>query len=230
MQSVLERRGEPAAAIRQLKEGPAPWTWRETKRLGGAVLALQGARWLASQLNQRSVPRTRTGGLLGGIAGELGRGLVAGLMGTVAITLAATADQQIRSRLKGDSGEKRPPQDIFQALIGPWLYSADAVGKVLGGVTPANDTAKRRLALAAHLGYGSSWGLSLAALSVAGIRGPAAMGVLLGGVLGAEMLVMPRVGFFPPVGEWGREAVIASTYQHAVYAIAAGVTFDLLEG
>lgn len=230
MQRVLERQAERPATMQRLAERPPAWTWRETRRIGGAVIAMQGARWLATRLNQRSVAPTRAGGMLGGIAGELGRGLVAGLVGTLAITLAAAADQQLRSRLKADPAEKQPPRDLFQVLIGPWLYSADALGKVLGGVTPVDDAAKRRLALAAHLSYGSSWGMSLAALSLAGVRGPAAMGVLLGGVLGAEMLVMPRVGFFPPVGQWGSEAVIASTYQHAIYAIAAGLTFDLLEG
>lgn len=230
MQRVLERRGETPAALRRPAEEPSAWTWKEARRIGGTVLALQGARWLAARLNQRSLPPTRAGSLVGGMAGEMGRGLLAGLMGTVAITLAAAADQEIRRRLKAAPGETHPPRALFEVLIAPWLFSADAVGKVLGGVTPVDDAAKRRLALAAHLGYGSSWGMSLAALSLAGVRGPAAMGVLLGGILGAEMLVMPRVGFFPPVGEWGREAVIASTYQHALYAITAGLTFDMLEG
>ncbi len=229
MQSVLERRAETATALPQLSTEASPWNWLEARRIGGAVIALQGARWLATRLNQRSVPPTRTGGMLGDLAGGLGRGLVAGAVGTVIITAAAAAHQQIKSRLKAKPGEAKPPTDLFQVLIGPWLFSADAVSKVMGGLTPKDEAAKRRLALAAHVGYGSAWGMSLAALSLAGIRGPAAMGVLLGGVLGAEMALMPRAGFFPPVGQWGTEAVISSTYQHALYAIAAGLTFDLLE-
>jgi hypothetical protein len=150
-------------------------------------------------------------------------------VGTLVITLAAAIDQQVRHRRQPASEDAAAPPDLFQILIGPWVYSADAVSKVLGGLTPANDRAKRRLALAAHLGYGSSWGMSLVALDRAGARGPAAIGALLGGVLGAEMLLMPRAGFFPPVGEWGSEAIISSTYQHALYAIAAGLTYDLLQ-
>lgn len=229
MVQVRERiRETPSILPRREPETPLQ-AWRSSRRIGGALLALQGAGWLASRLNQRSVTPTRLGGTLGTLAGDLGRGLVAGAVGTLAITVAAAAHQEIKRRLKPDQAEPEPRETFLQALIRPWLFSADALGKVLGGVTPQDEAAKRRLAWAAHLSYGSSWGLSLTALSRTGIRGPAAMGALLGGVLGAEMLIMPRAGFFPPVGDWGTEAVVSSTYQHAIYAIAAGLTFDLLE-
>ncbi|MNR82947.1 hypothetical protein D3C86_352620 [compost metagenome] len=208
MAIVLDRLSEVPATLRQSENG---------------------ARMLAAHLNQRSVAATPVGSLLGNVAGVLGRGLVAGLIGTLAITAVAAADQEIRRRVKRPPSERKPPETLFKALIGPWLYSADALGKVLGGVTPADEVAKRRLALAAHTSYGTSWGMSLGILDLAGLRGPAAMGLLLGGILGAEMGVMPRLGFFPPVGLWGREAVISSSYQHAVYAIAAGLTYDLLK-
>jgi hypothetical protein len=61
-----------------------------------------------------------------------------------------------------------------------------------------------------------------------GIRGSVAIGTLLGGNLVTEMMAMPKAGFFPPINQWGQEAVSSSTYQHAIYAIAAGMTFDLL--
>ena len=228
MATILERRSERPTRLSLPEVRDDQRSWRAARRIGGAALALQGTRWLVDRLNQRSVPPSRAGGALGDVAGELGRGLVAGLVGTLVITLAAAADQEIRRRRKAARGEAAPRGDLFSVFIGPWLFSADAVGKVLGGVTPKDEAARRRLALAAHLGYGSTWGMSLGVLRVAGIQGPAAMGVLLGGVLGAEMGVMPRVGFFPPVGQWGREAVISSSYQHALYAIAAGLTFDRL--
>lgn len=229
MAMVLDRLSEVASTRRPPEVVERPWSWREARKIGGGLIALQGARVLATRLNRRSMAPTSVGSSLGNVAGVLGRGLVAGLVGTLAITAVAAGEQEIRRRMQRRSPEQKPPENLFQALIGPWLYSADALGKVLGGVTPADEAAKRRLALAAHVSYGSSWGLSLSLLQLAGIRGPAAMGLLLGGVLGAEMGLMPRLGFFPPVGQWGREAVVSSTYQHAVYAIAAGLTFDLLQ-
>ena len=229
MAKVLDRLSERPAMLQQAKNEVRGWGWREARQLGGSVLVLQGARMLASRLNRRSVAATPVGSMLGNAAGALGRGLVAGLVGTLAITVVAAGEQEIRRRMKRRSSERKPPENLFQALIGPWLYSADTLGKVLGGVTPADEAAKRRMALVAHTSYGTSWGMSLGILELAGLRGPAAMGVLLGGILGAEMGVMPRIGFFPSVGQWGGEAVFSSTYQHAVYAIAAGLTYDMLQ-
>lgn len=228
MASVLGYERSTPAMPRGRETAAYHGVWYDARRVGGAMVALQAARWLSAWINRRSTPSTRSGALLGDFAGEIGRGLVAGLVGTAAITLAAAAEQQIRSRLQGGATKEPGPSGVFPVLIAPWLYSADAVGTILGGVTPADDSAKRRLALAAHLSYGTSWGASLGVLELAGIRGPGAMGTLLGAILGAEMLVMPKLGFFPPVSQWGSEAVFSSTYQHALYAIAAGLTFDWL--
>lgn len=228
MASVLEKERAGLATPAALGKVKKHRDWQAARQIGEAMAVMQAARWLSTGLNRRLVPSSPSGTWLGEIAGEIGRGLVAGLVGTLAITLAAAADQQIRNRLKPPSVREKGPKGAFRILIGPWLYSADAVGKLLGGVTPADDAAKRRLALAAHMSYGTSWGASLGVLKLAGIRGPGAMGAVLGGILGAEMLVMPRAGFFPPVSRWGREAVISSIYQHAIYAIAAGLTFEWL--
>lgn len=229
MANVLDRLSDVTTSLKPPGLETRGERWRTARQIGGGMMVLQASRMLASRLDRRSVPATPIGSMLGNVAGLMGRGLVAGIVGTLAITAVAAADQEIRRRVKRRSAEQAPPASLFQALIGPWLYSADAVGKVLGGLTPADEAAKRRLALAAHASYGTSWGMSLGVLELAGLRGPAAMGLLLGGILGAEMGIMPRLGFFPPVGQWGGEAVFSSTYQHAVYAIAAGLTYDMLQ-
>lgn len=229
MPGILERQTGMGKVEERLPEALRPPSTRSPEWRGGALLALQALHWLGAGRNQRVIPSTPAGRAMGNAAGIIGRGLLAGLAGTVAITLVAAADKWIRGRMGPAPAEPRAPFDPFHTLIGPWVFSADVVGKILGGVTPVEDRAKERLAWAAHVGYGTMWGASLGVLDLVGIRGPGAMLGVLGGQLSAEMLAMPAAKFFPPVTQWGSEAVISSAYQHAVYAIAAGLTFEFLE-
>jgi hypothetical protein len=189
--------------------------------VGGRPLLGRRARW------RRAAVRALPGGRLGYMAGELGRSMVAGLTGTAAITAASATEQIVKDAIEARKRGERPSLSLGKAIAGPWLFSADVVGKILG-VTPKDDEAKRRLSIATHWTYGMAWGASLAALEAVGVRGPLAVGALLAGVLGAEMLAMPALHLFPPPSQWGRKAVISSTYQHAIYAAAAGLAFRRL--
>ena len=77
-------------------------------------------------------------------AAEIGRGLVAGFVGTVAMTIASTIEMKLRGR---------PPSGA----------PAAAAGKVLG-VQPRDEAGKRRFSNAVHFAYGTSWGLGRAAV------------------------------------------------------------------
>lgn len=144
-----------------------------------------------------------------------------------AITLAAASDQLIRKAITARQQGEPIQLDIVGAIVGPWLFGADTVGKLIG-LTPADDAAKRRFSLVVHWSYGTAWGISLGLMELAGLRGPLAMGALLGEVLGAEMVAWPAMGLYGPPKGWGQQAVVASVYQHAIYALAAGLTFDAL--
>jgi hypothetical protein len=197
---------------------------RELARVVGAgrkLLFGTRARW------RNRAMRARPGGRLGYAAGELGRSLVAGLVGTAAITAASAIEQLVEDAIQARKRGEEPSLSLAEAISGPWLFAADVTGKVLG-VTPSDDEAKRRLSIASHWMYGMTWGAGLGALEAVGVRGPLAAFALLAGVLGAEMLVMPSLHLFPPPSQWGRKAVISSTYQHALYAAAAGLAFRRL--
>ena len=197
---------------------------RELARVAGAgrkLLFGTRARW-----RSRAV-RARPGGRFGYAAGELGRSLVAGLVGTAAITAASATEQLVNDAIRARKRGEKSSLSLAKAIAGPWLFAADVIGKVLG-VTPSDDEAKRRLSIVAHWTYGATWGASLGALEAVGVRGPLAAAALLAGVLGAEMLVMPALHLFPRPSSWGRKAVISSTYQHAIYAAAAGLAFRRL--
>jgi len=200
--------------------------------LGRAAAALGAAALLAAAgltIEPRRVRRRRAvGGLLGEAAGELGRGFLAGAFGTLAITVASTVDELV-TELVGARREKRKPDlDVRTAILSPWSFSAGVVSKVVG-ISPTSEVHERRLAIMAHWGYGSTWGLSLAAMRALGVRPLAAVGALLAGQLGAEMIVMPAFELFPPPTQWGRRAVVSSVYQHAIYALAAVSAFEWLD-
>jgi hypothetical protein len=191
----------------------------------GELLLGQRSRWLRA--GHRAAVRARPGGWIGYASGELGRSFVAGLAGTVAITAASATEQLVKETIQARKRGEEPSLNVAKAVAGPWLFAADVAGKILG-VTPVDDDAKRRLSIATHWMYGMAWGASLGAMAAVGIRGPLAVGALLVGVLGAEMVAMPALHLFPSPSQWGRQAVISSTYQHAIYAVAAGLTFRRL--
>lgn len=160
--------------------------------------------------------------------GELGRGFLAGMAGTLAITTASTTQQLVTDAIHARKAGQPMPFALRDAIVKPWQFSSGVAGKLLG-FTPIDADHERRLAVMAHWEYGSTWGLSLPLLGAFGVRGIAAMGAVLAGQLGAEMLVMPALGLFPPPTQWGRDAIASSVYQHALYAVAAVSAFEWLK-
>jgi hypothetical protein len=140
----------------------------------------------------------------------LGRGLVAGLAGTAAMTLSSA----IEAKASGREPSSAP---------------ADAVAAV-ARVQPKDETGQSRLNAAAHWGYGTSWGIARAVLDLLGLRGPVATAAHFGAVLGAEQALLPALGVAKPAPAYGAAAAAADALHHAVYACACGLAYDYLAG
>lgn len=138
----------------------------------------------------------------------LGRGLVAGLVGTAAMTISSTAEAKLSGR-------------------GPSTTPAAAAGKV-AGVVPRDETGEQRFNTLAHWGYGAAWGVFRGALGVVGLRGPAASLMHLIAVLGTEQVLLPALGVAAPTPCYGAKAVATDTVHHAVYAGISGLAYDHL--
>ncbi|NJL32863.1 MAG: hypothetical protein HC893_02155 [Chloroflexaceae bacterium] len=80
----------------------------------------------------------------------LGRGIIAGVIGTAAMTVSSTIEMQLRQR----EGSTTPAQ---------------AAGKVLG-VTPRSDEAAARFSNLMHWTYGTAWGVPRGMLGVTGLK------------------------------------------------------------
>ena len=143
------------------------------------------------------------------MATRLGRGLIAGAIGTAAMTVSSTIEQKRRGR---------------EASTAP----ADAAAKVLGIAEFADDGAKSRFSNIVHWAYGTGWGVPRALLDAAGL-GPAAATATHGGLLwGSEQVILPTLGVAPPLTEWGATEVAIDALHHAVYTVAAGVAYEAL--
>jgi len=156
----------------------------------------------------RRIGLRRRPSLLNRVATEIGKGIVAGLAGTLAMTIS----QMIEMRLSHRKPSTSP---------------ADAAGKVLG-VQARDSAAKSRFATAVHWAYGTAWGLARAALG--GTRRSRLWAPLaqLAAVQTTAMLMLPGLGVAPPVTKWGAKAISKEVMHHTVYATAADAAYRAL--
>jgi hypothetical protein len=146
---------------------------------------------------------------IGGLAAHLGRGLVAGAIGTAAMTVSSTIEQKRRER---------------EASTAP----ADAAAKVLGIEGFCDDAAKSRFSNVVHWAYGTGWGVPRALLDAAGLSPAAATAVHGAALWGSEQVMLPALGVAPPLWEWGATEVGVDALHHAVYTVATSVAYEAL--
>src|SRR4051812_11109196 len=146
---------------------------------------------------------------LSGLAAKIGRGLVAGAVGTAAMTVSSTIEQKRRGRATSTA-------------------PADAAMKVLGIEGFCDESAKSRFSNVVHWAYGSAWGVPRALLDAAGLS-PAAATAAHGGALWAsEQVMLPVLGVAPPLWKWGPTEVAIDAIHHVVYAVATSVAYEAL--
>ncbi|MBA3690890.1 MAG: hypothetical protein H0W82_05700 [Actinobacteria bacterium] len=146
---------------------------------------------------------------LGQVAGAVGKGLFAGVVGTAAMTVSST----IEARMSGREASSAP---------------ADAAGKVLG-VQPRNPEGRERFSTAVHWGYGTGWGAARGLLAATGLQGRAATTAHFATVWGTSMVMLPRLGVAPPVTQWGPQQLATDAFHHAVYAVATSVAYRFID-
>ncbi len=146
---------------------------------------------------------------LGQVAGAVGKGLFAGVVGTAAMTLSSTIEAKMNERE-------------------PSSAPADAAGKVLG-VQPRNPEGRERFSTAVHWGYGTGWGAARGLIAATGLQGSAATAAHFATVWGTSMVMLPRLGVAPPPTEWGAQQLATDALHHAVYAVATGVAYRFID-
>jgi hypothetical protein len=149
-----------------------------------------------------------TGGI-GTVASSIGRGLVAGVAGTAAMTLSSTIEQRLRGR---------------EASTAP----ADAAAKVLGIEGFCDEAAESRFSTIVHWGYGTAWGVPRGLLAAAGLSPAAATAVHGAALWSSEQVMLPALGVAPPLWRWGAIEVAIDAGHHLVYTLASSAAYEAL--
>lgn len=143
------------------------------------------------------------------LAGNVGKGLLAGLLGTVAMTVSSTAEM----KLKGRGGSSAP---------------VDAASKVLGIESFATPEAEARFGSLVHWAYGTSWGGLRGALATV-LSPPQADLAQFAALYGSEHVMLPALDVAPPATEWGAAEVATDALHHIVYATATGAAYRWID-
>lgn len=141
------------------------------------------------------------------IASEVGKGIVAGIGGTAAMTASSTAEMKLR----GGQASTTPAEAICTLL----------------GVETLGEVEKNRLTNLVHWGYGL--GALRGLIATAGIRGPRAAALFFGLVWGGELVALPALKVSPPVTEWSAETLASDIAHHLVYAGGTSLSYELVQ-
>lgn len=145
---------------------------------------------------------------IGTIAGAIGKGLVAGAVGTVAMTVSSMIEMKARGREQSTAPAK-------------------AAEKVLG-VEPKGEEEEQRLNMLVHMGYGTGWGVPRGLLGL--VTSPSiATATHFLAVWGTALGMLPGLGVAPPPKEWGAKEIAVDAWHHAVYAVATAFAFEWLD-
>src|SRR5437868_4657878 len=100
--------------------------------------------------------RRHTDNFFGEIGSAIGKGLIAGVVGTAAITLSQMIEMSITKRKPSEAPLK--------------------VAKKVTNIKPANKEVKETVAQQIHWAYGTSWGVARGIIGLTGVKGlPAAL-------------------------------------------------------
>jgi hypothetical protein len=149
--------------------------------------------------------------LVSTIAANVGKGLVAGVVGTAAMTVSSS----VEARLRGRAASSAP---------------ARATAKVLGIKEFEDDIAAARFNDLSHWGYGTMWGVVRGLLATTGLSPRASTAAHGAAVWGSAAVALPALEVAPPFVFWGRKEVAIDLWHHAVYATATGLAYRLLDG
>jgi hypothetical protein len=144
------------------------------------------------------------------IADNIGRGLMAGVIGTAAMTLSSTLEAKWRGRA-------------------PSSAPAKATAKVLGIAEFEDDIAAARFNDLSHWGYGTSWGVVRGLLGATGMPARTATALHGAAIYGSAQVTLPALEIAPPVIFWAKEEIAIDAFHHAVYAAATGMAYELIK-
>ena len=144
------------------------------------------------------------------LATSIGKGLVAGFVGTAAMTVSSSLEARLRHRA---------------ASTAP----ARATQKVLGIMEFDGPIAAARFNDLSHWGYGTMWGVVRGLFGTTGISPKAASAAHGAAVWGSAQVTLPALEIAPPFVFWGKKEVAIDVLHHTVYTAATGLAYAWLD-
>ena len=145
------------------------------------------------------------------VATSVGKGLLAGFVGTAAMTVSSSLEARLRHRAASSA-------------------PARATAKVLGIKEFEDGIAEARFNDLSHWGYGTGWGVLRGLLGATGMPARTATALHGGAVWGTAQVTLPALEIAPPAVFWPKEEIAIDAFHHAVYAAATGAAYELLNG
>jgi hypothetical protein len=146
-------------------------------------------------------------GLLRGLV----RGMAAGAVGTVAMTLAEQVDMTVTGRESSD----------VPGRVGAHL---------LPGRDPGSPVDVASLNTPVHWVHGITMGAVRGALDSAGVHGPAATAAHFALVWGGDAALYKALGIADAPWEWSASQLVSDVTGKGVYAVVTGAVYDKLAG
>lgn len=147
---------------------------------------------------------------MGDVAGDVGKGLVAGAIGAAAMTLSNKLEMRF---VTGRSGSTVPAQAVERVT----------------GVEPADQSSETRLNELSHWGYGVAQGAVRGLIGAAGLRGVGGALAHYVTVWGGQQALMPALGIGAPTWRYGRNAIAIDVVHHSVYVAATSLAYEWLD-
>jgi len=145
---------------------------------------------------------------VGAFGAALGRGLIAGLVGTAAITLSQTIERKITGK----------PTNFAPG---------DAASKALD-IEASKMEARKKFSDEVNWVYGTSWGSARGMLSLFGLKGLPATAVHFAAIFYTALTIEPDFEVAPPINEWSKKSIAMFALHHVIYAATAGFVFDAI--
>ncbi|CAA9349335.1 MAG: hypothetical protein AVDCRST_MAG29-2125 [uncultured Nocardioidaceae bacterium] len=142
----------------------------------------------------------------GSTVGMVGRGIVAGIAGTVVMT----AFQKLVEMPLTGRQDSYAPANFAQRLL---------------PVRPGNTQERERLNYATHVALGGMWGTAYGLTASAGLRGQTAVNTVFAVVYTGDVLLNTALGLYQPA-QWSAQQWAIDVVDKYVQAQATGLFFD----